>query len=109
MTTEAIPGPNDARHVGDGLPLAEPHFGLAEIDGVAAELLHRYVEADARAQRRLLEDQRERLAGEQRAAAPIALQTQRRLEDALDLVGGEVGDGQQITSVQAKSPKTSKV
>ena len=62
-----------ARGVGDGLAAAELHLLAGEHDGVAAELAHRDVERDARARRRLVEDHRQRLAGERLArVAPCA-------------------------------------
>ncbi len=44
------------------LPLAEADLGRREIERMPAELLHTHVERHARAQRRLLEDHRQRLA-----------------------------------------------
>ncbi len=61
-----------ARGVGDGLAAAELHLGAGQHDGLAAELAHGDVERDARARRGLVEDHRQRLAGERRSAAARA-------------------------------------
>ena len=53
-----------ARRIGDGLAAAELHLLAGQHDGLAAELAHGDVERDARARRRLVEDHRQRLAGE---------------------------------------------
>ena len=53
-----------ARGVGDGLAAAELHLLAGQHDRFAAELAHGDIERHARARRRLVEDHRERLAGE---------------------------------------------
>ena len=58
-----------ARGVGDRLAAAELHLLAGEHDGLAAELAHGDVERDARAGRGLVEDHRQRLAGERRSPA----------------------------------------
>ena len=52
-----IPG-----HVRHGFPLAETDFRGRQIDGESAQLVNADVEGDSRAQRRLFENHRERLA-----------------------------------------------
>ena len=53
------------QHAGDifgRLALAQPDLGRREVERVAAQPAHRQLERDARAQRRLLENQKGRLA-----------------------------------------------
>ena len=58
-----------ARGIGDRLAAAELHFLPGEHDDVAAELAHRDIERHARARRGLVEDHRQRLAGERLVGA----------------------------------------
>ena len=58
-----------ARGVGDGLAAAELRAVALQHDRIAAELAHADLEGDAGAGRRLLEDHRQRLAGERLAVA----------------------------------------
>jgi hypothetical protein len=53
-----------ARHVGDRLALAEPCLGVVEEHHVAAHAQDADLEGHARAQRRLLKDQRQKLAAQ---------------------------------------------
>src|SRR6516165_7789033 len=62
----------DPRSVADGLAAPELAVCGVEIDRVAAELAHRYLEGYARARRRLFENHREGLA-RQRPVAPAVL------------------------------------
>jgi len=50
----------NARHVGDALAMTEGDLIRPEVDGMAAKVPHTHLEGHASAQRRLLEDHRER-------------------------------------------------
>jgi hypothetical protein len=93
----------DPSDVGDRLALAEADFGLAQVDGVAAQLLHGDIEADAGAQGGLFEDQGERFPYQRIMAAP-SLQAEGGLEMVSPL-GAEVGDGEHVAAAQGKPPK----
>src|SRR3954467_11484872 len=54
----------NARGIRDGLSAAELHFLSGEHDDIAAKLAHRDIKRHARARRGLVEDHRQRLAGE---------------------------------------------
>ena len=92
-----------ARDVGHRLALAEADFALAEIDRLAAELLHRDVEADVRPQRRLLEQERQRLAGEE-ARIAVALHLDGEVDDAAQLFRRQVSDGKQVAAAHQFAP-----
>ena len=84
-----------AGDVGDGLARAERAF-LRRDDHVAAELVHGDLERRARPQRRLVEQQRDVLAGQRlrrrRAASQLALalQARRQLQQVREAGGVEV-------------------
>ena len=88
-----------ARHVGRALPPAEPDLVGAERDGVATEARHRDLEADPRAEARLLEQQRD-LAARQRPIrrdrGPIAAQKLGAVEQAREAQAVEVLGAQQV-------------
>ena len=88
------------RHVRDRLSLAQAHLALRQVDRVAAQALHADIEADARPQRRLLEEQRQRLPC-QRVRIPFALQTRRRRQDDLKLIGAQVFDRDEVSATHA--------
>ena len=78
----------------DALPAAE-HDALGEVDRVAAELGHRGLERDPRAQARSLEQHRERPPLERRLRVPpvggeLGLELGSPREQPRDLVGGQV-------------------
>jgi hypothetical protein len=82
-----------AGDVADRLALTETDLALAEHDRAPAEVLHADIEADARAQRRLLEDHRQNFALQDRLVAAceiFLLQAQRVIEQRAQLVGGPV-------------------
>ena len=77
---------DEARHhprgVGNRFAAAELHLLPGQRDDIAAELLHRDLERDPRAGRWLVEDHRQRLAGERMlAAAPRLLHRARSRDD----------------------------
>ena len=82
-----------ARGVGDGLAAAELHLLAGQHDRLAAELAHADVERHARARRRLVEDHRQRLAGERLrrgAAARCVFMARLVVDDAAQLAGRDV-------------------
>jgi hypothetical protein len=54
----------NARYIGYGFALAQPHFCGRKIEHMPAELPHSHLEAETRTQRRLLEKQRQRFVAE---------------------------------------------
>ena len=87
--------PEHPRDVAYRLPLAGADLLRSEVDRAPAEALHRDLEGDARAQRGLLEDERQRAPGEQRPAA-IALDRERRVEQIAELPRGEIEDRRKV-------------
>jgi hypothetical protein len=83
---------------------------LGQVDRVPAELVHPGLERDTRPEARLLEEHRQRPADERRgggraelaAGVLLGLEPVRPVEDPLDLVGGQVRDGQQVAAVQGR-------
>ena len=74
-----------------------------EVDGVAAELVDAGLEAVPRAQALVVEHHVERGVLEQvvaHAARPLELELEGRVEDRLDLLFGEVGDGDEVTALE---------
>jgi hypothetical protein len=59
-----------ARGIGNGLAAAELHVAAVEHHGLAAQSLDRHLERHPRPGRGLVEDHRERLAGEPEPAVP---------------------------------------
>ena len=87
----------DPRHVRDRLALAESDLALRQVHRMAAQPLHRDVKADARAQRRLFEEERQCLPLQGvRIAVPLELGC--RSEQQFQLVGGEIGDGDEVAT-----------
>ena len=91
----------DAGEVGHALALAQADLAAAQEDAGAAELGHGRLEADARAQRRLLEDHAEDAARQQRrvlAALPWAAFSRRGLvQQVVDFVGAQVEQIEKVT------------
>ena len=52
------------RHVGNGFALAQPRHRVIQKDGRAAQAAHAHLESHARAQRRLLQNQRQEAPGQ---------------------------------------------
>src|SRR5207245_1663111 len=70
------------------------------VDGVATELGHPGLEADAGPERRLLEDHRQRLAEQSVAVGGgILLDARREIEDRGGLLGPEVVDRDQVDAL----------
>jgi len=93
--------------ISDALTLAEHHV-MGQVDRVATQLGHPGLEGDPRAQARLLEQHRQRPAGERRRDVParrpvFALERRRRLEDTPDLIGRQIRHTQQIPPAQRSS------
>jgi len=83
-----VPG-HDAGDVGDAFALAQADLRRAEVQRVAAEVLHANLEGDAGAQRRLLEDHAQHLALEYRAVAaalPLPLEEDGQVEHLLQIL-----------------------
>src|SRR5216110_3356162 len=81
------------------MALAEPDVAGPEVDGGAAQLHHADLVGDARAEARLLEDHGERPPCQQRvrrSVAQLVLQALGEGEDRLDLLGGEIGETQEV-------------
>src|SRR5207248_10531587 len=77
--------------------------------GGATQLHHADLEGDARAEARLLEDHGERPPGQQRVRRPgaqLGLETLGEGEDRLDLLGGEVGEAQEVALHAASARST---
>src|SRR5262249_50661773 len=77
----------------------DPDVLRGEIDGVTAKLRHPGLERQASAQRRLLEDHRERAAAEVRmleAGTRLVLEPLRETQQALQLFGAERGEIEQV-------------
>ena len=86
-----------ARGVGQRLAAAELHFLRGQHDGLAAELAHGDVEGDARAGRGLVEDHRQRLAGERRfGRAAACARCGLHGAAAVDHAGAVVGFGMSV-------------
>ena len=89
------------RHVFDGLALAQARLGVVEVDGETAHAGHANLKADARAQRRLLKDQRQLLAFER-----AGKRARRRLhlggepEDQVQVREGEVALRHQVVNAK---------
>src|SRR5678815_2511141 len=88
-----------AGHVGHGLPLAHPDLLRREVHRGPAELGHRHLEGDARAQRRLLEDQGQGAAGQR--GRPVArlgpgLELGDLREETRQIIPREVPDRQEV-------------
>ena len=92
-----------ARHVGDGLALAERRVGLVDKDRVAAHGVDAGLEAQARAQAGLLEHQ-DHLLGVERVAilARVALDVVAELENGAHFAAGKIGDGAHVLAGQAR-------
>ena len=89
----------DVGDVPDRLAVPEPDLGAGQVDGMAAELLDRELEGNARPQRRLLEQQADAAAGEERfvdVALALVLQPVGEVEDGEQLLAAPVGDPQKI-------------
>src|SRR5262245_29866300 len=92
------PPPEVPGDVSDRLAPPEPDILPREVDGGAAQLRHAHLERHARPERRLLEDEGQRVAGEGRprlAGPRPGLPVGGEPEDLLDVLGREVGDRQQ--------------
>src|SRR5690606_9144398 len=89
----------DTGRVPDGLAAAELDVAGREEQGVAAELERPDLEGHAGARGALLEDHRERLAGERLAAILAELDAPGQVEQVVQLVGGEVRDLEEIALV----------
>ena len=88
-----------AGEIGDALALAEAGV-LAQHDAAAAQVGHAGLEADARPQRRLLEQQRQHAARQQRLAQALrelGLEILGDRKDPLNLGGGNVGECKQMS------------
>ena len=83
-----------AGHVLDGFALAKAHFLGREVEGLAAEVVHPHLEADAGSQGRLLEEEGEVLPLEQLTGT--ALELLGGLQEETDLGGREVGGVKQM-------------
>jgi hypothetical protein len=101
-----------AGDVGDGLALAELDVVRRQVHSLAAELRHADLEGHAGAQARLLEDHRQRLAGEQGGALAgleVALELRRQLQDLVDLGAAEPGEGEEVAlhaaSTRPRAPR----
>src|SRR5512136_1906734 len=77
--------------VGDAFSLSQPDLGGRQVDGMAAELPHGYLEADARAQRGLLKEKRRGLPLQECACLPAAFEESSTLDEMLDFFRGEIG------------------
>ena len=85
-----------ARGVGDRLAAAELDVARREEERVSAELPGAHLERDARARRRLHEDHRQRFPGERLLhVAPVRI-VLGEIEEAVQLLGREVGDGEEV-------------
>ena len=62
-------------------------LGLVQIYGLAADLLHRHVEAHARAERRLFEQKGQRLTRQKGLAAAVPLEAECGPQDHTYLIG----------------------
>ena len=86
-----------------GSRVPRPTSSSRRMQPAAAEVRHRDGEADARAQARLLEDHRQRLAGQERIVPAglleLLLQPLRDVEHVPKLVGGVIGDGDEVFHV----------
>ena len=85
-----------AGHVTHRLARARAHLLRPEVDGAPTEAVHGDLERDARAQRGLLEHEREHLPGQLRPA-PITLDRERGVDELVELVGREVEHGAEVT------------
>src|ERR1700730_17991584 len=84
-------------HVGNGLAVAESCGGVIEEDGSAAEARDADLERDARAQRRLLENQGKEAAGEPAAVTVRAsLDIRGEMEELARLQGGQFHAGEEV-------------
>ena len=88
-----------ARHVRDGLALAESDLAWGEVERVPAAMTHGHVKRDARPQAGFLEDHTQRLALENRLAAFFEIflfKFQRQVEKILYLGGGIIGNREKV-------------
>ena len=93
----------DVGNVPDRLAVPEPDLGAGQVDGMAAELLDRELEGNSRPQRRLLEQQAETAAGEERfvdVALALVLQAVGEVEDGEQLLAAPVGNPQKIAAFE---------
>src|SRR4051812_17382053 len=79
------------------LAAGDLHLALAQHHRVAAELVHADLEREPRARRGLVEDQRDAAPREGLGAEPIALQLERAVEEPVELVGGKLVAGEEVT------------
>jgi len=94
---------DDARRVANGLAARGLHLVGAHVEGLGPELRRAGLEADARARRKLLEDHREGLATqgfEDLTHGALALELDRRVDEVADLLGGEVGELQEVLALE---------
>ena len=91
----------DARGVAQRLAPAELRLARAQDHRMAAHLDDARLEAHARPGARLLEDERDRAALQDAARARRELQRGGAIEDRVQVVGGELGSGQQVAHGRA--------
>ena len=106
MVSWAKVGPNavdvaaeDACHVFGGLAAADDAMSRLEVDGVAAEVDHRDMAADAGAEAGLFEEHGQGIACQAQVAAAVfvhGLQVGAEVQQFLKLVTGELIDGQEM-------------
>ena len=86
-----------ARHVGDGFALAEPRLRVIQKDHEAAHALNADFEGDARAQRRLLKNQRDMLAAKRGSILRgTRLDVGGALQQIARIGGAPFGPGEQV-------------
>jgi hypothetical protein len=96
------PGHNTVRiaaenpgHVGRALPCAQPHLCRAEVEGVAAQVLHTHFKADTGAQGGFLKEQGQGFVGQNWCVGaflcPFVLQALGQSHQSPELVAGEIG------------------
>ena len=95
-----------ARDVLDRLAAAEDHV-RRRFDDLAAQLAHGDDERDARAERRLLEEQRDVSAGQwrrlHRPSAALALERPRQSQQPIEPVGREIEDREKVLAGERRS------
>src|SRR5262250_1729948 len=94
-----------ARDVRNRLALAQADLAAVQVHGAAAELDEAHLERHARAERRLLEDERARLAGQRRGELPglaPLLEVGREGEQPERSIARQVGCGQKVPHRQAR-------
>ena len=82
----------DASRIGDRLSDSHPNLIFSQVKRMSSKLMHSYVEADLCPQRRLLEEQRRRLARHDLGRRP-ALEVCSSTNKRFNLLNGEIGYG----------------